>query len=183
MNETANILNNITNRSLILLDEIGRGTSTYDGLAIAWSITEYLHKHNCYPITLFATHYHELIELAEKLKRAQNLSVAISEKDDSIVFRRKIIKGGTNKSYGIHVAKMAGIPSTVIRRSDKILNNLSKDELDINKIPIESFDNKEIDIKELKKLKKKILSINLNNTSPVEAIILLNELIKDAKQN
>ena len=137
MNETANILNNLTNNSLILLDEIGRGTSTYDGLSIAWAITEYLHNSKKSPITLFATHYHELINLVENLSNAENYSVMVKEDDDNVVFLRKIIKGGTDKSYGIHVAKMSGIPKRVINRANHILSSLSSEEKSID------FDNKE----------------------------------------
>lgn len=179
MNETANILNNLTDRSLILLDEIGRGTSTYDGLSLAWSITEYLHNSDSFPITLFATHYHELINLADKLDRANNYSVAVKEYDGNVIFLRKIIKGGTNKSYGIHVAKMAGIPKIVLKRASMILNNLSKDNILIDNELIEDIDNNKEELTINNKVIEKLKLIDLNSITPFEAIIKLNELIDD----
>jgi DNA mismatch repair protein MutS len=128
MSETANILNNATPRSLIVLDEIGRGTSTFDGLSLAWSIVEFLH-HHAGAKTLFATHYHELTELAGRLTRVKNFNVAVREWNDSIVFLRKIVEGGTDKSYGIHVARLAGVPKPVIERAKVILRNLEESEL------------------------------------------------------
>jgi DNA mismatch repair protein MutS len=128
MSETANILNNATSRSLIILDEIGRGTSTFDGLSLAWSIVEHLHS-QVGAKTLFATHYHELTELAQRLPRLKNFNVAVREWHDSIVFLRKIVEGGTDKSYGIHVARLAGVPKEVIERAKTILTNLEESEL------------------------------------------------------
>jgi DNA mismatch repair protein MutS len=128
MSETANILNNATPRSLIVLDEIGRGTSTFDGLSLAWSIVEFLHN-QAGAKTLFATHYHELTELAGRLTRVKNFNVAVREWNDSIVFLRKIVEGGTDKSYGIHVARLAGVPKPVIERAKVILRNLEESEL------------------------------------------------------
>ena len=128
MSETANILNNATNRSLVVLDEVGRGTSTFDGLSLAWSILEHLHN-QVGSKTLFATHYHELTELAERLPRLQNFNVAVREWNDQIVFLHKIIEGGADKSYGIHVARLAGVPSPVIERAKDILKNLEDTEL------------------------------------------------------
>ncbi|MEY4385651.1 MAG: hypothetical protein RLY20_934 [Verrucomicrobiota bacterium] len=128
MSETANILNNATSRSLIVLDEIGRGTSTFDGLSLAWSIVEFLH-HQAGAKTLFATHYHELTELAGRMPRLKNFNVAVREWNDSIVFLRKIVEGGTDKSYGIHVARLAGVPKPVIERAKVILRNLEESEL------------------------------------------------------
>ena len=178
MNETANILNNLTNRSLILLDEIGRGTSTYDGLSIAWSITEYLHNSKYLPITLFATHYHELIDLANKLDRANNYSVDVKEHNEDVIFLRKIIKGGTNKSYGIHVAKMAGIPNNVLKRASEILNNLSKDNLSSDFESINSQNQNENTIVN-HEIVEKLKLIDVNNITPFEALIKLNELVDD----
>jgi DNA mismatch repair protein MutS len=128
MTETANILNNATPRSLIVLDEIGRGTSTFDGLSLAWSIVEHLHN-AVGAKTLFATHYHELTELAQRLPRLKNFNVAVREWRDSIVFLRKIVEGGTDKSYGIHVARLAGVPQEVLERARQILVNLEESEL------------------------------------------------------
>jgi DNA mismatch repair protein MutS len=128
MTETANILNNATPRSLIMLDEIGRGTSTFDGLSIAWSIVEHLH-HQVGAKTLFATHYHELTELSARLSRLKNFNVAVREWRDQIVFLRKIVAGGTDKSYGIQVARLAGVPKPVLERAKEILRNLEESEL------------------------------------------------------
>jgi DNA mismatch repair protein MutS len=128
MNETANILNNATPRSLIILDEIGRGTSTFDGLSLAWSIVEHLHN-QVGSKTFFATHYHELTELAQRLPRLKNFNVAVREWRDSIVFLRKIVEGGTDKSYGIQVARLAGVPKEVLERAKQILVNLEESEL------------------------------------------------------
>ena len=179
MNETANILNNTSNKSLIILDEIGRGTSTYDGLSIAWAITEFIHNNSgSNAKTLFATHYHELVDLGNSLKKAFNLNVNVREINDEVVFLRKIIDGGTDKSYGIYVAKMAGLPEEVILRATEILDSLStnrKKTSDIkkynkNKIKQSSKDNiqKEI-ISELKKL-------DINSLSPIESLKKLDEL-------
>ena len=128
MTETANILNNATARSLIVLDEIGRGTSTFDGLSLAWSIVEHLHN-QVGAKTLFATHYHELTELAGRLPRLKNFNVAVREWHDQIVFLRKIVEGGTDKSYGIQVARLAGVPKEVLERAKQILGNLEESEL------------------------------------------------------
>ena len=128
MTETANILNNATRKSLIILDEVGRGTSTFDGLSLAWSIVEFIHN-QIGAKTLFATHYHELTELAGRLPRVKNLNVAVREWNDQIVFLRKIIDGGADKSYGIQVARLAGVPKTVLERAREILQNLEESEL------------------------------------------------------
>jgi DNA mismatch repair protein MutS len=128
MSEAANILNNATRHSLVILDEIGRGTSTFDGLSLAWSIVEYLHS-QAGAKTLFATHYHELTELSGRLKRVRNYNVAVREWNDQIVFLRKIVAGGTDKSYGIQVARLAGVPKQVLERAKEILRNLEESEL------------------------------------------------------
>ena len=127
MNEVANILKDATPKSLVVLDEIGRGTSTYDGLSIAWAVAEYIadkEKIGCK--TLFATHYHELLQLEEKVEGIKNLHVEVKEKGEDIIFLRKIVDGGTDESYGIHVAKLAGVPNTVVNRANKILRSLEK---------------------------------------------------------
>lgn len=126
MNETASILNNISERSLVLLDEIGRGTSTYDGISIAWAISEYLHEHPARPKTLFATHYHELNEMTETFDRIKNFNVSIKETKDNVLFLRKLVSGGSEHSFGIHVAKMAGMPQQVLAKANKILKKLEK---------------------------------------------------------
>ena len=127
MNETANILNNATSRSLVILDEIGRGTSTYDGLSIAWSVAEYIHGNaDCGPRTLFATHYHELTRIAEELPRVKNFCVAVREWNDEIIFVRTVIPGAADRSYGIHVARLAGLPERVINRAREILADLEQ---------------------------------------------------------
>jgi len=136
MLETAKILNNATEKSLILLDEIGRGTSTFDGLSIAWAVAEYLHeKEEIRAKTLFATHYHELTELALTLNRIKNYHVSVKEWKDDIIFLRKIVSGPSDQSYGIHVAKLAGIPRSVVDRAKEILFNLEKQELDDSGLP------------------------------------------------
>jgi DNA mismatch repair protein MutS len=128
MSETANILNNATARSLIILDEIGRGTSTFDGLSLAWSIVEHLHN-QIGAKTLFATHYHELTELAQRLPRLKNFNVAVREWNDQVVFLHQIVEGGADKSYGIQVARLAGVPKLVVDRAKEILRNLEESEL------------------------------------------------------
>ena len=177
MNETANILNNLTDKSLILLDEIGRGTSTYDGLAIAWSITEHLHNSKYHPITLFATHYHELIDLANKLKNANNYCISVKDDENGVVFLRKIKKGWIDKSYGIHVAKMAGIPASVINRSYKILSQLSKETVSIDT----NVSNEHIETKRDSNIEivNDLKNIDVSKMTPLEALIKLNEIVDE----
>ncbi|WP_396177557.1 DNA mismatch repair protein MutS [Flavobacterium sp.] len=182
MNETASILNNISDRSLVLLDEIGRGTSTYDGISIAWAIAEYLHEHPSKPKTLFATHYHELNEMSEIFGRIQNHNVSVKELKDNVLFLRKLVKGGSAHSFGIHVAKMAGMPQTVILRAQKILKKLEKNHsseaLDGLKTETQdmqmSFFN--LDDPLLEEIKEEILNIDINTLTPVEALMKLNEI-------
>lgn len=182
MNETASILNNISNRSLVLLDEIGRGTSTYDGISIAWAIAEFLHEHPAQPKTLFATHYHELNEMSELLPRIQNYNVAVKELKDTVLFVRKLVKGGSAHSFGIHVAKMAGMPQIVILKAQKLLKKLernhsndalngikeAKDEMQM------SFFN--LDDPLLEEIKDEILNLDINTITPMEALMKLNEI-------
>ena len=133
MNETANILNNATDRSLIILDEIGRGTSTYDGLSIAWAVVEHLHRDaHCGPRTLFATHYQELTQLEKHLPRMKNYSVAVKEWNDDIVFVRRVVPGAADRSYGIQVARLAGLPLSVIDRAKVILEKLESDDTSVS---------------------------------------------------
>lgn len=182
MNETASILNNISDRSLVLLDEIGRGTSTYDGISIAWAIAEYLHEHPSKPKTLFATHYHELNEMSEVLDRIQNYNVSVKELKDTVLFIRKLVKGGSAHSFGIHVAKMAGMPQTVIQKAQKLLKKLEKDHSSeaLNGIKTAkdemqmSFFN--LDDPLLEEIKDEILSIDINTLTPIEAMMKLNEI-------
>jgi DNA mismatch repair protein MutS len=182
MNETASILNNISDRSLVLLDEIGRGTSTYDGISIAWAIAEFLHEHPSKPKTLFATHYHELNEMSELLPRIQNYNVAVKELKDTVLFVRKLVKGGSAHSFGIHVAKMAGMPQIVILKAQKLLKKLEKDHSSeaLNGIKSEkeemqmSFFN--LDDPLLEEIKEEILNLDINTITPMEALMKLNEI-------
>ena len=182
MNETASILNNISDRSLVLLDEIGRGTSTYDGISIAWAIAEYLHEHPSKPKTLFATHYHELNEMTDILPRIQNYNVSVKELKDTVLFIRKLVKGGSAHSFGIHVAKMAGMPQTVILKAQKLLKKLEKDHsgealngVKATKDEMQmSFFN--LDDPLLEEIKDEILNLDINTLTPVEALMKLNEI-------
>ena len=178
MNEAANILNNATSKSLIILDEIGRGTATFDGLSIAWSITEYLHNNKKLNArTIFATHYHELIYLANKLKKAFNLNIEVKEHNEELIFLRKIKEGGANKSYGIQVAEMAGLPSQVINRSKDLLLKFSSEKIKVNSNLDLNNNKKQLDLfKNENKIIKKLKSINLDKISPIESLNLLNEL-------
>ena len=183
MNETASILNNISERSLVLLDEIGRGTSTYDGISIAWATSEYLHEHPSKAKTLFATHYHELNEMTETFDRIKNYNVSIKELKDNVLFLRKLVEGGSAHSFGIHVANMAGMPQQVIHRANKILKQLEKshssEELtdkvkSLNNEMQLSFFN--LDDPLLEQIKDEILHIDINTLTPVEALMKLNEI-------
>ncbi|MBF4486990.1 DNA mismatch repair protein MutS [Flavobacterium sp. CSZ] len=182
MNETASILNNISDRSLVLLDEIGRGTSTYDGISIAWAIAEFLHEHPGKPKTLFATHYHELNEMTESLPRIQNYNVAVKELKDTVLFIRKLVKGGSAHSFGIHVAKMAGMPQIVILKAQKLLKKLEKNHSNeaLNGIK-EAGDEMQmsffnLDDPLLEEIKEEIMSLDINAITPVEALMKLNEI-------
>ena len=183
MNETASILNNISERSLVLLDEIGRGTSTYDGISIAWAISEYLHEHPSKAKTLFATHYHELNEMTETFARIKNFNVSVKELKDNVLFLRKLVAGGSQHSFGIHVAKMAGMPQQVIHRANKILKQLEKshssEELTNKVRTLEndmqlSFFNLHDPL--LEQIKEEILNIDIDVLTPVEALMKLNEI-------
>jgi DNA mismatch repair protein MutS len=181
MNEAAAIINNISSRSLILLDEIGRGTSTYDGISIAWAITEFLHDHPYKPKTLFATHYHELNMMADSFERISNANVSVKESKDNVIFLRKLVAGGSAHSFGIHVARMAGMPKQLILSAKKILNKLEKShEFNKNSKTIEDSDLQlsffNLDNPKLEELKEDILSLNIDELTPVEALIKLNEI-------
>ena len=184
MNETASILNNISDRSLVLLDEIGRGTSTYDGISIAWAIAEYLHEHPSRAKTLFATHYHELNEMTVTFERIKNFNVSVKELKDTIVFLRKLVSGGSNHSFGIHVAKLAGMPNQVIHRASKILKQLEKNqtseevketlkEVQQDEMQLSFF---QLDDPLLEDLREEILTTNLDILTPIEALMKLNEI-------
>jgi len=191
MNETASILNNISERSLILLDEIGRGTSTYDGISIAWAIAEYVHQHPKYhPKTLFATHYHELNEMTHQLPRIRNYNVAIKETGNKILFLRQLVKGGSQHSFGIHVAKLAGMPQPIIQRAYEILGMLEKThDLDATKKNLNeltaSSDSTQENLKlsffqlndpVLEQIHDALIAIDINTLTPVEALMKLHEI-------
>lgn len=183
MNETASILNNLSDRSLVLLDEIGRGTSTYDGISIAWAISEYLHQHPTQAKTLFATHYHELNEMTATFSRIKNYNVSVKELKDNVLFLRKLTPGGSEHSFGIHVAKMAGMPQQVISKANKILKKLEKshssEELTTkltdaqNEMQLSFFN---MDDPLLLELKEEIIDLDINTLTPVEALMKLNEI-------
>lgn len=185
MNETASIINNLTSKSLVLLDEIGRGTSTYDGISIAWSIAEYLHNCNERPLTLFATHYHELNDLENLLPRTKNYHITNKEVGGKIIFLRKLARGGTTHSFGIHVAKMAGMPNSLIERAEELLKQLENNHLgdkskvsvlteeSPSKVQLSIFDTHTETFQEIRKL---LESTDLNNLTPVEALLRLQEI-------
>ena len=187
MNETSSILNNLSNRSLILLDEIGRGTSTYDGISIAWSIAEYLHENSKFhPKTMFATHYHELNNMAKEFYRIKNYNVSVKEIDKKIHFLRKLIKGGSEHSFGIHVAKVAGMPAVIIKKAENILSDLeiNKSEKDDRKIEKDQTSNEQqlsffqLDDPILSDIRNEIENLDVDSLTPVEALILLNDIKK-----
>jgi DNA mismatch repair protein MutS len=188
MNETASIMNNISERSLILLDEIGRGTSTYDGISIAWSLAEFLHEQGgLRPKTLFATHYHELNELASQFDRIKNFCIATKEYGNKVIFMRKLIEGGSKHSFGIHVAKMAGMPREIVERANHILSKLETKSIqdgDItDKIPEAQPYAHQLSIFETVdetagKIKEALLDIDINSMSPIDCMLKLNEMKK-----
>lgn len=184
MNETASILNNISKRSLVLLDEIGRGTSTYDGISIAWAISEYLHEHPARPKTLFATHYHELNKMEETFERIKNYNVSVKELKNKVLFMRKLVPGGSEHSFGIHVAKMAGMPQLVVNRANKILKRLEEshsgaelggrlENATQQDAQLSFF---QLDDPLLEEIKEEILQTDINTLTPVEALMKLNEI-------
>lgn len=192
MNETSSIMNNLSPRSLILLDEIGRGTSTYDGISIAWSLAEYLHNNNlAKPRTLFATHYHELNELAEKYPRIKNYHVSVKETGNKVIFLRKLVAGGTEHSFGIHVAKMAGMPKEIVERAKEMLYELESQRQQstdvkstVKKMPVQNFQLSFFDVSDpkIKQLAADLEKVDINTITPVEAIMKLNELKKILSQ-
>lgn len=186
MNETASILNNVSQRSLILLDEIGRGTSTYDGISIAWAISEYLHEHPSRAKTLFATHYHELNEMTQTFTRIKNFNVSIKELDDTVLFLRRLVQGGSEHSFGIHVAKMAGMPGAVIQRSEAILKQLESSRSTADNAASAATSAAEsmqlsfiqLDDPLLEDIKQKILNTDIDNLTPMAALMALNDIKK-----
>ena len=186
MNETASILNNVSERSLILLDEIGRGTSTYDGISIAWAISEYLHEHPSRAKTLFATHYHELNEMTKSFERIKNFNVSIKELDDTVLFLRTLVAGGSEHSFGIHVAKMAGMPAAVIQRSEAILKQLESSRSSADNaasVQTSAADAMQLSFIQLddpllEDIKQKILNTDIDNLTPMAALMTLNDIKK-----
>ncbi len=188
MNETSSILNNITEKSLVLLDEIGRGTSTYDGISIAWAIAEFLHEHPAKAKVLFATHYHELNEMTHDFPRIKNFNVSVKELQDKVLFLRKLVPGGSAHSFGIHVAKMAGMPEFVIRRASQKLKGLEKshtvetnaESLKVGKDDMQlSFFN--LDDPLLETIREEIKDLDIDTLTPIEALMKLNEIKRQLK--
>ena len=199
MNEAADILNNLSQRSLVLFDELGRGTSTYDGISIAWAIVEHIHENpKAKARTLFATHYHELNEMEHTYSRIKNYNVSVKEVDNKVIFLRKLEPGGSEHSFGIHVAKMAGMPKSIVKRADEILALLEKENRqgsisgkekeitsDIKKkkesssssdgIQLNFF---QLDDPVLSQIRDEIINLDINNLTPVEALNKLNEIKK-----
>jgi DNA mismatch repair protein MutS len=198
MNETALIMNNISDRSLILLDEIGRGTSTYDGISIAWSIAEFLHENTARPKTLFATHYHELNDLADKFLRVKNYHVATKEIGQKVLFLRKLTEGGSEHSFGVHVARMAGMPKVIVDRANEILSQLEQKHIEIenvdtgNLLKVESKARTSEKLKNatdkpmqlnffdigdprLQRIKEALDSMDLNTMTPIELMLKVSE--------
>jgi len=189
MNEAASILNNLSGRSLIILDEIGRGTSTYDGISIAWAMVEYIHEHPTFKAkTLFATHYHELNEMENSFGRVRNYNISIKELDDKIIFLRKLARGGSEHSFGIHVARMAGMPKSVVKRAEEILVELEKSSGGdgLSKPVAEIATHREgmqlsffqLEDPVLRQIRDEIMKMDINNLTPIEALNKLNEIKK-----
>ena len=190
MNEAANILNNISERSLILFDELGRGTSTYDGISIAWAIVEHIHEHpKAQAKTLFATHYHELNEMERTYKRIANYNVSVHEADGKVIFLRKLVRGGSEHSFGIHVARLAGMPQSIVKRSEQILKQLESEnrQSGISKKPTKDLASTrsgmqlsifQLDDPVLSQIRDEILHTDINNLTPVEALNKLNDIKK-----
>ncbi len=181
MNETASILNNLSENSLVLLDEIGRGTSTYDGVSIAWSIAEYIHNHPAKAKTLFATHYHELNEMTNKFERIKNFNVSIKRKNNEILFMRTLKPGGSNHSFGIHVARMAGMPENVVKNAQELLKQLEASRsngnniIESKKLQLSFFD---VEDPVMQKIKEMLIGIDIDSLTPIEALMKLNEIKK-----
>ena len=182
-------MNNLSNRSLVLFDELGRGTSTYDGISIAWAIVEYIHEHPAFKAkTLFATHYHELNEMEKSFSRIKNYNVSVKEVDKKVIFLRKLVKGGSAHSFGIHVAKMAGMPQSIVKRSEQILKDLESENRrsDVSKPIGEIAQHREglqlsffqLDDPVLEQIRDEILNLNIDNLTPLEALNKLHGIRK-----
>ena len=190
MTEAANILNNVSKRSLVLFDELGRGTSTYDGISIAWAIVEHLHEHpRARARTLFATHYHELNEMEKNFARIKNYNVSVKEVDNKMIFLRKLMRGGSEHSFGIHVAQIAGMPKSIVKRANVILKQLEQDNsgVGVGKPSAETLNQSrdgvqlsffQLDDPVLSQIRDEILNLDINNLTPVEALNKLNEIKK-----
>jgi DNA mismatch repair protein MutS len=187
MTETASILNNLSERSLILLDEIGRGTSTYDGISIAWAMVEFLHEHSRFKAkTMFATHYHELNAMENSFERVKNFSISVKELADRVIFLRKLVRGGSEHSFGIHVARMAGMPKSLVSRANEVLGELEGSNSDqVPSRPVTSLAEKreglqlsffQLDDPVLKQIRDEIVRVDINNLTPLEALNKLNEI-------
>ena len=197
MNEAASILNNLSERSLVLFDELGRGTSTYDGISIAWAIVEYIHEQRGHAKTLFATHYHELNEMEESFQRIRNYNVSVRESNGKVIFMRKLVRGGSEHSFGIHVAKLAGMPSSIIQRANQILKDLEqgakshdgasvgnrKSEIGSGKATVSAPNGMQLsffqlDDPVLEQIRDEVKHLDINNLTPLEALNKLNEIKK-----
>jgi DNA mismatch repair protein MutS len=186
MNETARIVNNATRKSLILLDEIGRGTSTYDGVSIAWALVEHLHENAPRAAkTLFATHYHELNEISNRMDRVKNYNVSVQEVAGKVIFMRKLVPGGSNHSFGIHVADMAGMPKSIVERADELLHHFEKNRMQDQEaaanIRFSSRQSIQLNMFELKdtdtlKIRNILAGLDINSMTPVEALLKLQEI-------
>jgi DNA mismatch repair protein MutS len=194
MNEAASILNNLSPRSLVLFDELGRGTSTYDGISIAWSIVEYIHENpKAHARTLFATHYHELNEMEKTLQRVKNFNVSVREVDGKVIFMRKLVPGGSEHSFGIHVARLAGMTSTVVKRAEQVLSELERNNSGEgisrpNTANISAADSAtsqlsffQLDDPVLCQIRDEILNLDVNNLTPLDALNKLNDIKRIVK--
>ena len=190
MNEAADIMNNLSPRSLVLFDELGRGTSTYDGISIAWAIVEYIHEHpKAKARTLFATHYHELNEMEKQYPRIKNYNVSVKEVNNQVIFLRKLERGGSEHSFGIHVAKLAGMPKSIVNRANEVLKQLEKDNQGVSAANVGKTQSNDgyqlsffqLDDPVLSQIRDEILNLDVNNLTPLEALNKLNEIKKILK--
>ena len=185
MQETANILHSATSQSLVLLDEIGRGTATFDGLSIAWAVAEYIATNtHARPKTLFATHYHELTDLSDNLPRVKNFHVSVTENDGNVIFLRRVMPGGADKSYGVHVARLAGLPSTIINRAWEVLHDLEDKESELTSI--EDLDSRGLQLSLLSEIPeyiKELQRLDVMSMTPLESITKLYELQRRSRDS